>query len=125
MPSFAKKKAFSQIILKKVVKYTQNISFFANQLSYIPPISFTVISKHYKFLVKKIIINFRVTNHFFVNYAYFSTYKKYYHKFKTGSGKIFIAHEYRNIVLCLAYPDSSEVTWTYKKMSLAILFIRT
>ncbi len=56
---------------------------------------------------------------FFTNRAYFSTYEEYHHEFQTGSGKILTAHGYRDVVLRLANPDGSEVTWTIKKVSLA------
>ncbi len=65
------------------------------------------------------IIDSGVTDHFFTNRAYFSTYEEYHHEFQTGSGEILTAHWYGDVVLHLAHPDGSEVTWTIKKVSWA------
>ena len=69
--------------------------------------------------VQKVIIDSGATNHFFLNHAYFSTYEKYYYEFQTGSGEVFTAHGYWDVILQLAHPDGSEVIWIIKKVSWA------
>ena len=65
------------------------------------------------------IIDSGATDHFFANRAGFSTYEEYHYEFQTGSGEILTAHGYGDVVLHLAYPDGSKVTWTIKKVSWA------
>lgn len=60
------------------------------------------MSQDYKSYVKKVIFNFRATDHFFINCEYFFIYSDFYHKFQTGSRKILRAHEYGDIILHLA-----------------------
>lgn len=118
--NFAKKKIL-QTSLKKIVICTQNISSFVNQSLYALFTSCFVISKYYKSLFKKVIIDFRITNYFFANCIYFSIYKEYHYKFQIGFSKILIAYKYRDVVLCLAHSNSSEGTWIIKKISWALL----
>ena len=69
--------------------------------------------------VQKVIIDSGVTDHYFLNYAYFSTYEEYHHKFQTSSGEVVTAHGYGEVILRLAHPDGSEIIWTIKKVSWA------
>lgn len=62
-------------------------------------------------------IDSEATDRFFANYAYFSTYKKYYYEFQTSFGEILITHKYRDIILCLAHLDDSKIIWTIKKVN--------
>lgn len=66
-------------------------------------------AKFPKSFVQKVIINFDNINNFLSNCAYFLTYIEHQHKFQTESGKIFATHGYKDLVLCLVYPDNSEV----------------
>ncbi len=49
--------------------------------------------------VTSVIIDSRVTDHFFCNWDLFSSYTEYQHEFETGSGQRIIAHRYGNVVL--------------------------
>ena len=115
---FCKKKTSSQTSPKEVVTCTQNIPF-VNQSSHAPSRSCTVISKHYESSVEKVIIDSGARNHFFANCAYFFTYKEYHHEFQTDSREILTAYRYGNVILRLAHPDGSEITWIVKKVSWA------
>ncbi len=118
--NFCKKKSSSRTSPpKNLIMCTRSISSQVDQSLYILPSSCTVTSKHHESFVEKVIIDSGVTDHFFTNRAYFSTYEEYHHEFQTGSGKILIAYGYRDVVLRLPHPDSSEVTWTIKKVSWA------
>lgn len=66
-------------------------------------------------------MNSGVTDHFFINRKYFSTYKEYHHEFQTGFGEILIIYRYRDVVLRLAYPNNPKGTWTIKKVSWTLL----
>ena len=61
------------------------------------------------------IIDSGTTDHFFANRAYFSTHDNYHHEFQTVSEEILTAYWYGDVVLHLAYPDGSDVTWRIKK----------
>lgn len=101
--------------------YTQSISSYVDQSLYTWPALCTFINEHYESSVEKVIINFGVTNHFFTNYMYFSTYKKYHDELQTSFEEILTAHGYGDFVPRLAHPDGSEVTWTMKKINWALL----
>lgn len=56
--------------------------------------SYNVNAEFLKSSVSKIIIDFGVTDHFFSNRVYFSTYEKYHPKFQTAFEEVLEAYEY-------------------------------
>ncbi len=114
-----KKKSSRQASLRRVVTYTQSVPCFLTSHQPKALTSGNVNAESLNSSVQKIIINFRATDHFFSNRAYFSIYEEYHHEFQTGSGEVLAAHSYGDVLLCLAHPDGSEVIWTIKKVSFA------
>ncbi len=84
---FCKKNTSSQASPRRVVTYTKSISCFFTPRQPKGVASYTVNVKFLKSYVEKIIIDPRVIDQFFSNYAYFSKYEEYHYEFQTGSGE--------------------------------------
>ena len=101
---------------KNLIICTWSIPSHINWSLYIQLTSCTVTSKYHKSSFE-VIIDSGTMDPFFANRTYFSTCQKYHHDFQTNSEEILTANGYGDVMLRLADPDSSEVTWTIKKVS--------
>ena len=100
---FCKKKISLQATSRKSVTCIQNIPWFSLLIQGKAVASCTLNTKFLELSVQKLTIDSSATDHFFSNPAYFSTYKKYYHKYQTSSRQILAAHRYGRVILHLGH----------------------